>query len=43
MRDMALLRTDMIGSVIAALCSATPILVILLGTFELSAFLSWTM
>ena len=31
MRDAALLRTGTVGSVIAALCCFTPILVILLG------------
>jgi mercuric ion transport protein len=41
MKDTTLLRTGMIGSVIAALCCATPILGILLGTVGLSAFAGW--
>jgi mercuric ion transport protein len=41
MKDTTLLRTGIIGSVIAALCCATPILVILLGAVGLSAFVGW--
>ncbi|MGF7213410.1 mercuric ion transport protein [Skermanella aerolata] len=41
MKDTTLLRTGMIGSVIAALCCATPILVILFGAVGLSAFAGW--
>ena len=41
MRDATLLRTGVIGSVIAALCCFTPILVILLGAVGLSALVGW--
>ena len=41
MKDTTLLRTGMIGSVIAALCCATPILVILFGAVGFSAFVGW--
>ncbi len=41
MNDRGLLRTGIIGTVIAALCCFTPILVILLGTVGLSAMLGW--
>jgi mercuric ion transport protein len=41
MTNQALLRTGIIGTVIAALCCFTPILVILLGTVGLSAMLGW--
>lgn len=41
MRDAALLRTGLIGSVIAALCCFTPILVVLLGAVGLSAVVGW--
>ena len=41
MKDTTLLRTGMIGSVIAALCCAPPILVILFGAVGLSAFAGW--
>ena len=39
MNNRGLLRTGIIGTVIAALCCFTPILVILLGTVGLSAML----
>jgi mercuric ion transport protein len=41
MTDAALLRTGIIGSVIAALCCFTPVLVILLGAVGLSALVGW--
>jgi len=41
MTDSALLKTGLIGTVIAALCCFTPILVILLGTVGLSAVVGW--
>ena len=41
MTDSALLKTGLIGTVIAALCCFTPILVILLGVAGLSAVVGW--
>lgn len=41
MKDMTILKTGIIGSVIAAICCATPILVIALGALGLSARLGW--
>ena len=41
MTDSALLKTGLIGTVIAALCCFTPILVILLGAAGLSAVVGW--
>jgi mercuric ion transport protein len=41
MRNRALLRTGLIGTVITALCCFTPVLVIVLGTLGLSAALGW--
>lgn len=41
MNDKALLRTGVIGTVIAAICCFTPLLVIILGTVGLSAWLLW--
>ena len=41
MRNAAVLRTAIIGSVIAALCCFTPILVVLLGAVGLSALVGW--
>ncbi|MEQ1613002.1 MAG: mercury resistance system transport protein MerF [Hyphomicrobiaceae bacterium] len=37
MNDSALIRTGIVGAVIAAICCATPILVIALGAVGLSA------
>ena len=37
MNDQALIKTGIIGAVIAAVCCATPVLVILLGAVGLSA------
>ena len=41
MKEKSLLRTGVVGSTIAALCCFTPILVTLLGTVGLSAWLGW--
>jgi len=41
MNDKSLMRTGIVGSVIAAICCFTPALVILLGAVGLSAWLSW--
>jgi mercuric ion transport protein len=41
MTDKGLLKIGIIGTVIAALCCFTPILVILLATVGLSAVLGW--
>lgn len=41
MENRKLLRTGLIGTVIAALCCFTPVLVILLGAVGLSAWLGW--
>jgi len=41
MTDRGLLRSGVIGTVLAALCCFTPLLVILLGWLGLSAWLGW--
>jgi mercuric ion transport protein len=41
MKDRKLLRTGVVGSVIAALCCFTPILVVALGVVGLSAAVGW--
>jgi mercuric ion transport protein len=41
MENRTLLKTGVIGSVIAALCCFTPLLVVLLGGIGLSAWLGW--
>lgn len=41
MKDTTILKTGMIGAVIAAICCATPVLVIALGALGLSAWLGW--
>lgn len=41
MKDATILRTGIVGSAIAAICCATPILVITLGGLGLSAWLGW--
>ncbi len=41
MKEKSLLRTGLVGSAVAALCCFTPILVVLLGTVGLSAWLGW--
>ena len=41
MDNKTLLKTGVAGTVVAALCCATPILVILFGVLGLSAWVSW--
>lgn len=41
MKDTTILKAGIIGSAVAAICCATPILVIALGAFGLSAWLGW--
>ncbi|MBI1260632.1 MAG: mercury resistance system transport protein MerF [Rhizobiales bacterium] len=41
MKDATIFRTGIVGSIIAAVCCATPILVISLGALGLSAWLGW--
>jgi mercuric ion transport protein len=41
MRDQTILRTGIVGSIVAAVCCATPVLTIVLGAFGLSAWLAW--
>jgi len=41
MDNRTLLRTGVAGTVVAALCCATPLLVILLGAVGLSAWVGW--
>ena len=41
MKDKSILRTGIIGSVVAAVCCFTPVLVVLLGAVGLSAWLGW--
>jgi mercuric ion transport protein len=41
MNDKKLLKTGIVGSVIAALCCFTPVLVIGFGVMGLSAWLGW--
>ena len=41
MTNSTLLKTGIIGALIAALCCFTPPLVVLLGTVGLSAWLGW--
>ena len=41
MRSGTLLKTGLIGTVVAALCCFTPVLVILLGAVGLSAIVGW--
>lgn len=41
MKDSTILRTGIVGSVIAAICCFTPALVLLLGALGLSAWLGW--
>ena len=41
MDNRTLLKTGVVGSVLIALCCATPILVILLGVLGLSAWVGW--
>lgn len=41
MKDATILKTGIIGSVVAAICCATPVLVIALGAIGLSAWVGW--
>ncbi len=41
MKEKTLLRTGVVGSVVAVLCCFTPVLVIGLGAVGLSAWLGW--
>ncbi|MEQ8195633.1 MAG: mercury resistance system transport protein MerF [Rhodospirillales bacterium] len=41
MKNATLLRTGIIGTVIAALCCFTPVLVILFGALGLAAAVGW--
>lgn len=41
MDNRTLLKTGIAGSVIAAICCATPVLVIALGVVGLSAWIGW--
>jgi mercuric ion transport protein len=41
MKDRTILRTGIAGTVIAAICCFTPVLVIALGAVGLSAWLGW--
>ncbi len=41
MKDVTILKTGIIGSIIAAICSFTPVLDILLDFAGLSAWLGW--
>lgn len=41
MNNRTLVKTGIIGSVIAALCCFTPVLVVALGTVGLAAWIGW--
>lgn len=41
MNDRKLLKVGVVGTVVAALCCFTPVLVVLLGVVGLSALLGW--
>ena len=41
MKNRTLLKTGLIGTVVAAVCCFTPALVVLLGAVGLSAWLAW--
>ena len=41
MKNSTLLRTGIVGTVVAAVCCFTPVLVVLLGMVGLSAALGW--
>ena len=41
MKDATIVKTGIVGSVIAAICCFTPVLVIGLGVVGLSAWLGW--
>lgn len=42
MNDATVVKTGIVGSIVAAICCATPILVVVLGAVGLSAWLGWT-
>ncbi|MCR5857428.1 mercury resistance system transport protein MerF [Mesorhizobium sp. J428] len=41
MKDATILRTGIIGSVIAGVCCATPVVVIALGALGMTALIGW--
>jgi mercuric ion transport protein len=41
MKDTTIIKTGVAGSVVAAICCITPILVVLFGAVGLSAWLGW--
>ncbi len=41
MKDRTILRTGIVGSVIAAVCCFTPVLILLLGAVGFAAWLGW--
>ena len=41
MKDSTILKTGIVSSVIAAICCATPVLVIALGAIGFSAWVGW--
>jgi mercuric ion transport protein len=41
MKDRMLLRTGIIGSVVAVVCCGTPVLALVLGALGVSAWLAW--
>ncbi|GIX11803.1 mercury resistance system transport protein MerF [Elioraea sp.] len=41
MKDATIIKTGVAGSVIAAICCVTPILVVLFGAVGLAAWLGW--
>lgn len=41
MRDATIVKTGVVGSVVAAICCGTPVLVIALGAIGLSAWSGW--
>jgi mercuric ion transport protein len=41
MNDRMLLRTGIVGSVVAAVCCSTPVPALVLGALGLSAWLAW--
>ncbi len=41
MKDATVLKTGIVGTVIAGICCATPVLVVVLGVLGLSAWIAW--
>ena len=41
MKDATLIKTGVVGTIIAAICCFTPVLVILFGVVGLSAWIGW--